>query len=141
MATIAKLSNGSLLQIGDGGGSEIFTTVPEVKKLAGPGAKFDLLDVSSHDTPTLFREYIPGFSDGDSIRFTINWRPSNTVHKGIRIDAYAATLRNFKIVFPDTPFNTVKSSTYIQDFSPTADVGTEMTAAGMLKITGAPVWT
>lgn len=138
MTTIAKLSNGTLLKIDDGLSS--YSTVPEVMKLAGPGVKFDLLDVSSHDTPSLFREFIPGFSDGDNVRFEINWRPSNTIHKQVRTDAYAATLRNFKIVFPDSSFNTVTMATYIQEFSPNADVGKQMTATGSLKVTGAPVW-
>ena len=133
MTTIAKLSNGTLLKIDDG--ASTYTTVPEVMKLSGPGVKFDLLDVSSHDTSTLFRGFIPGVSAGDAVRFEINWRPPNTIHKQIRTDAYAATLRNFKIVFPDSSFNTVTMATYIQSFSPNADVGKQMTAVGDLKIT------
>lgn len=141
MATIAKLSNGALLKVGDGAGPEVFTTVPEVKRLSGPAVRFDLLDVSSHDTVGFFKEWIPGMADGDSIAFSVNWRPSNAVHKAIRVAAYAQTLRNFKIIFPDTPDNTVTMATYIQDWAPTADVATEMKADGRLKVTGAPAWT
>lgn len=138
--SIAKLSNGTLLNIGDGAGPEVFTTVPEVDKLSGPGVKFDLLDVSSHDTSGLFREWLPGFSDGDSIRFMLNWRPSNTVHKKLRVDSYAATKRSFKLVFPDGTDNTVLMSNYIVDLSPVADAGSQMKMGGNLKITGAPAW-
>jgi predicted secreted protein len=142
MPSIAKLAMGSLLKIGDGASpTEVFTTVPEVYKLTGPSVKFDLLDVTSHDTSGLFREWLPGLSDGDMISFTVHWRPSNTVHKNLRIDSYAATRRNFKIVYPDTSDNTVQVSTFISELSPVADVGPVMEMSGRLKITGAPSWT
>lgn len=140
MATIAKVANGTLLKLGDGASPEVFTTVPEVRKITGPAVDFDLLDVTSHDSPSVFREFIPGLSDGDMIRAAVNWRPSNTVHKNIRIDAYAATKRNFKIVFPDSSDNNVVCVTYIKNFAPTADIGVEMKADLSLKITGAPTW-
>ncbi len=140
MATIAKLANGTLLKIGSGGSVETFTTVPECRRLRGPATRFDLLDVSSHDTVGLFREFIPGMADGDQITAEVNWRPGNTIHKGLRVDSDAATLRNFKMVFPDTPFNTVDISCYVVRAEPEANVGEQLKNTFGLKITGAPVW-
>lgn len=141
MSTIAKVASGTLLKIGDAASSENFTTVPEVTKIAGPDIKFDLLDATSHDLGGgVFREFIPGLADGDMISFDCHWRPANAVHKGIRVDQYARTKRNFQLVFPDTSDNTVLSSTYIQSFAPKADVGQILEGSGKLKITGAPVW-
>ncbi len=141
MATIAKISNGTLLKVGDGASPEVFTTVPEVMRLTGPSVRFDLLDVTSHDTIGFFREFIPGLADGEKIAASVNWRPSNTVHKNLRIDAYARTLRNFKVVFPDSADNTVTAATYIESQIPKADVGTPLSMDISLKVTGAPVWT
>lgn len=140
MATIAKISNGTLLKVGDGASPEVFTTVPEVMRLTGPSVRFDLLDVTSHDTVGFFREFIPGLADGEKIAVSVNWRPSNTIHKGIRVDAYARTLRNFRIVFPDSADNTVTSPTYIESQIPKADIGTPLNMDISLKVTGAPVW-
>lgn len=141
MATIAKIANGTLLKIGAGSGSpETFTTVPEVTRLRGPSTRFDLLDVTSHDTVGVFREYIPGLADGDMISGRYNFRPSNTVHKGMKDDAYAQTLRNFKVVFPDSSLNTVQCATYIQRLEPETNIGEVMTQDFGLKITGQPVW-
>lgn len=140
--SIAKIANGTLLQIGNGvgGASVAYTTVPEMMKLSGPDIKFDLLDVSSHDSPGYFREFIPGLADGQSIQGETNWKPSNTVHKGIRVDLYARTNRDFQLIFPDVSDNTVKCQTYIQSFAPSADIGAVLRAALNLKITGQPVW-
>lgn len=139
--SIAIIANGTLLKIGDGTPStEGFTTVPEVSKLSGPSIKYDLLDVTSHDSVGFFREFIPGLADGDNVAFDIFWKPSNTVHKNIRIDSYARTLRNFQTIFPDDTDNTVDYATYIQTIAPKADIGTVLAASGTLKITGAPAW-
>lgn len=140
--SIAKIANGTLLGIGNGigGASVSYTTVPEMMKLQGPSIKFDLLDVSSHDSVGYFREFVPGLADGHEISGEANWRPSNTVHKGIRVDSYARTNRDFQLVFPDVSDNTVKVQTYIQSFAPSADIGAVLRAALSLKITGQPAW-
>lgn len=140
MATIAKLATGALLKVGDGASPEVFTTVPEVKRMRGPAVRFDLIDVSSHDTVGAFREYIPGFADGDAITGEGNWRPSNTVHKNIRIDAYAQTKRNFKLIFADISDNNVLCNTFIQNWEPREDAGSPLLYDFSLKITGAPTW-
>ena len=140
MPTIAKIANGTLLKIGDGASPEVYTTVPEVMRLSGPSIRFDLLDVTSHDTVGFFREYIPGLADGEKVTAELNWRPSNAVHKGVRVDAYARTNRNFKIVFPDSSDNTVTMSTYIESDATREDIGVQLLKSISLKITGQPVW-
>lgn len=141
MATIAKIANGTLLKMGDGASPEVFTTIPEVVRLSGPQIKFDLLDVTSHDSPGFFREFIAGLADGDVLAGHVNWRPSNTIHKSIRVAQYARTLENFKVVFPDTTDNTVSLSAFIQTWGPKADIGTVLVSDFNFKITGQPAWT
>lgn len=138
--SLAIIANGTLLQISSGGSGATHSTVPEVTKLSGPSVKFDLLDVTSHDSTGGFREFIPGLSDGDTIPFDINWRPGNTIHVQLRTQSYARTLSWFKVVFPDTPTNTVETSDYIQSIVPKADMGAVLTASVTLKVTGQPVW-
>jgi len=142
MPSIAKIANGTLLKIGDGASPEVFTTIPEVTKLSGPSVKFDLLDVTSHDSTGFFREFIPGLADGDNVQGEINWVPANVVHKGLRVDSYARTLRNFKVIFPPgAADDTVDVAAYITQIEPKSDIGTVQIAALTLKVTGQPVWT
>lgn len=140
MSTIAKIASGTLLKVGDGASPEVYTTVPEMTKLSGPSISFNLLDVTSHDSASYFREYIPGLADGDNIAGECNWRPSNAVHKSLRVDSYARTLRNFKTIFPDSADNTVITATYIQALAPKADIGAVLVASLTVKVTGVPVW-
>lgn len=140
MASIAIIANGTLWKIGAGTSPETYTTIPEMMKISGPSVKFDLLDVTSHDSAGYFREYIPGLADGDNIAGDMNWKPSNTIHKGLRVDSYARTLRNFRVVFPDATDNTVTVSAYISAIVPKSDIGAVLNANLTVKITGLPVW-
>jgi len=134
--------------MGDGASAEAFTTVPEVTKLQGPSVKFDILDVTSHSSIATgnFREFIPGLSDGDNIAFDLNWKPSNTIHKDLRVGSYARERRNFQVIFPDPDAispaadTTVVSEAYITQIQPKADIGAVLTASCTLKVTGTPVW-
>lgn len=138
--SIAIIANGTLLKIGDGASPEVFTTIPEMMKLSGPSVKFDLLDVTSHDSAGFFREFIPGLADGDNVAGDMNWKPSNAVHISVREDSYDRTLRNFKVVFPDSSENTVDVDAYVANISPTADIGAVLRASLTLKVTGLPAW-
>lgn len=140
MSSIAVIANGTLLKIGDGASPEEFTTIPEMMKISGPAVKFDLLDVTSHDSDGFFREYIPGLADGDNVAGDFNWRPSNVVHIALRVDSYARTLRNFRLIFPDDTDNTVDYNAYISNIQPTADIGAVLRAALTTKVTGLPAW-
>jgi predicted secreted protein len=138
--SIALIATGALLQVGDGASPENFATVPEVHRLSGPDVRVDLIDVSSHDSSGGFREYLPGFKDGDNVQAEVHWVPSNTVHKGIRTDAYAAALRNYHIIFPDATDNTVTFACYVQGFPPQSNAGDALRNTLNLKITGEPLW-
>lgn len=131
---------GTLFKVGNGGSSETFTTIPEVKEVNAPNVKTDLNDVSSMDSPGDFREWLPGMHDGDTVTAPIWWRPSNTVHKSLRIDAYASTLRNFQTIFPDDTDNTCDFAGYIVDQKNEAKVGQPLMGSLNVKVTGLPEW-
>jgi predicted secreted protein len=137
----AKDATGTLLKVGDGVASEGFTTIPEVSKLTIPKIKFDLHDVTSHDSVGGFREFLPGLADGESVTAELNWDPTDTVHQGVRDDSLAKTKRNFKLIFPTVaPDNTCSFSGYFTDISITANVGEPIKATVTIKVTGQPVW-
>lgn len=142
--SIAKNSIGSLFQIGDGASPEVYTTIPECIRITAPNVRFDLHDVTSHDSTGGFREFLPGLADGENATAEVNWVPSNAVHKSIRVDAYAKTLRNFKIVFADNTVapndNTIAFTAYIVNWQPVANAGEPFKSTLTTKVTGQPTW-
>lgn len=138
--SLAIGAQGTLLKVGNGASPESFTTIPEVHKLTAPSIKFDLLDTTSHDSTSGFKEYIPGLADGENIGFSFWFVPSNSVHQGVRDDSLAKTLRNFEVIFPDASDNTMDQAAYVTMFTPTADINTVLVVAAQAKVTGPVSW-
>lgn len=139
MASIAKNAIGSLWQVNNAG----YATIPEVSRLTAPNVRFDLNDVTSHDSTGGFREFLPGLADGENSTGELNWVPSNAVHKSLRVDAYAKTLKTFKIIFPDATAsadNTIGFTAYIVGLPPVANAGEPLKATLTTKVTGQPTW-
>lgn len=100
MASKAKPAKGTLLKIGDGGGSEVFTTIGEVLSFTGVGEEVGEIDVTSQDSTG--REYISdALPDTPEMSFEVNFVGSNAQQQQLRTDLRAGTLRNFQYVLND----------------------------------------
>lgn len=131
-ASAAKIGFGTLLKIGDGAGSEVFTTIAEVKNVSGVGMTQGLAEVTHMESADRVREFIPTLIDMNPITFGINFLADNTQHDAIQTDMKNGTKRNFKIVIADATF---AFSAYITDFN----FSMEMEAAVQASITLKPV--
>lgn len=143
MAGLARWAFGTLLQIGDGAGTEVFTTIAEVKDIDGPEVSLDTEDVTPHDAVDGWEEIIPTILRSGEVTFDLNFVPSNTQHgdfsNGLMGLAKSRTLRNFKMVIPSSPDEYVwEFSAYVIRMGHAYPVGGAMNAGVTLKITGAP---
>lgn len=140
--SLAIIASGTLIKLSNNSSSPTFTTIPESMKIGCPNCKFDLLDVTAHDSAGFFKQYIPGLSDGENVTDEINFVPTNTIHTQIRTDAYARTLDAFEIIFPGSGSgDQIAFNAYITSYPATADVGQVLRATMTAKVTGLPVWT
>lgn len=139
--SIAILGHGTLFQIESDSSTGTFATVPEVMKLGCPNQKFDILDVTSHDSEDGFREYIPGLIDGENATAEVNFVPTNSLHIQVRDDSLARTLKNFQIVFPGSGAGSeLTFAAYIVGISPQADAGAVLKETITCKVTGVQEW-
>jgi predicted secreted protein len=85
--------------------AEAFTKVCEVGDIKGPGLSRDTLDVTTHDSPNDWEEFIVGIKKGGDVTFPINWVPDDPTHDNVT-GLWAAwddgVLRNWRIVPPIT---------------------------------------
>lgn len=66
--TTAAFRGGFQFKVGDGGSSETFTKIEELRDISGFGKTNPLIDATSHDSTA--REYIAGLPDGSE--FTLS---------------------------------------------------------------------
>lgn len=141
MATGAFSGYQTLLKIGDGGGTEAFTTIAEVTKIGGPKFKLDTKDVTSHSSTGAWREFIPTLLDAGEVSIDGNFIPTNATQSqtsGLLKDMKNRTKRNFQIVLSDTGGTTWSFAAFVTGFEVSAPVDGELSFAATLKITGAP---
>lgn len=139
--TEAISSFGTLLKMGDGGATEAFTTIAEVKDISGPALALGTEEVTSHSSPGGWREHVPTLLEAGEVSFDVNFVPANATHDpatGLIADMVARTKRNFQLVFPDTASTTWEFRAYVTGFEPSEPVEGALTASVSLMITGAP---
>lgn len=140
-ATNAFAAFGTLLKLGDGGGSEVFTTIAEVRKISGPPFKTDTVDVTHHSSPNATEELLPTLKRTGEITVDVNWVPTDATlsySTGLLKDWYNRTKRNFQLVHANTGATLWAFAAYVVGFSPEFDHAGATTGQFTLKVTGAP---
>jgi predicted secreted protein len=132
---------GTFLKIGDGAGSESFTTIAEVKSINGLKMSAKQEDVTSHSSTDPWRQFISTLIDGGTVAFGINFIPTEATQDysaGVLRDFVNRTRRNFELVFPDGGSTTWGFPANIQDFGVDAPVDGVLSASITLKVAGKP---
>ncbi|MCI0384590.1 phage tail tube protein [Streptomyces sp. CNQ085] len=93
-------AQGTLLQRGDGGDPEAFTSIANLTDISPPSSERETHDVTTHQSPDKHREYIGGLVDGGEVSCDINYDPRE--HDSLRADFEDPDPRNYKIVWPGT---------------------------------------
>ncbi len=132
-------SHGILLQMGDGGSPETFTTVAQVQDITPPNLTVETEDTTTHDSGG-WAEYSATLLDGGEVTFDILYDPADATHDnstGLVAALTAKAAKNFKVVFPDADTTTWSFAALVTNFQPSGSVKGMLSASVTLKITGA----
>jgi predicted secreted protein len=127
---------GVQLKRGDGAGPEVFTAIANITNLSGPGLSRSTIDVTAHDSPDNYMEFIGGLVDPGEVSIDINYNPS--VHDTLIADLEDVDPRNYQVVFPDTAATTWGISAIMTGFEPTAPTDDKLAASLTFKVSGKP---
>lgn len=130
---------GTFFQRGDGAEPEVFATIGEATNLAGPGMTRETIDVTSHDSPDGFMEYVGGLKDGGEFTFDVNYDPA--IHNILQNDFDDPLPRNYKLVLPDPPGGSWGFSAFITGMELEFPHDDKMTASMTFKVSGRPTFT
>jgi len=136
MTSAAIDAQGTTIGRGDGGGSEVFTTIPEIATINGPSGSAAVLDVTSLSSTA--KEKRMGLPDEGQITLSGFFVPTNAQHTGLRTDRNAQTLRNFVITFSEA--STASFAAYVTNFSTSVGVDDTTKLDVTLEISGAVTW-
>lgn len=140
----AYIGHGTLLQRGDGGGPEVFTTVAEVLNISGPSLSRDTVDVTTMDSPDQWREFIAGLKDGGELTFDVVYDPVDpTIEPGSGLlsefdKASGAAATNWQLVFSDPAGTTWAFAAILTGAEPQESIDDKVMLSCTLKVTGKP---
>ncbi|WUI00204.1 phage tail tube protein [Spirillospora sp. NBC_00431] len=130
---------GAQLKRGDGGSPEVFTAIANSTNIEGPGIERETYDVTAHDSPDAWREFIGGLKDGGEVSIDLNYDPSK--HDALVADFEDADPRNYQLVFPDSESTTWSFKAILTEFSPEAPHDDKLAASATFKVSGKPTLT
>lgn len=141
-ATASFIGFGVVLKIGDGAGSEVFTEVAELLSLGGPSIAVGTVEATHTSSPNTHREFIAGLADGGEVSASFNWKPSDTNGQAAAWSTFQArTVRNFKIIWPNTEASELAFTGIITGWSFDTPLDATVKANLTIKVTGMPVLT
>lgn len=81
----------------DSDGAGTYVVVANVSDLSGPARKREAIEVTAHDSPNGYREFVKGLKDGGEVTATLNYNPGNSTHSQLDADFEEDALRNYRI--------------------------------------------
>lgn len=127
----------------DSNGAGAFVAIANVGDIEGPGRAREAIEVTTHDSPDKYREFVKGLKDGGEVTLTINFDPGETSHQALDADFEEDELRAYQIVaLPGEPDEmTCEFNALITDLSDSYPVEDKMEREVTIKISGKPVFT
>lgn len=124
-----------------GGGS--YTVIANVSDLSGPSRSREAIEVTAHDSPDQYREFVKGLKDGGEVTATINYDPASAQIAALDADFEEDDLRNYQVVIlPDTANEyTWQFAALITDLGDSFPVDDRMEREVTFKISGMPTLT
>lgn len=119
-----------------------FETIANVTNIGGPERTRETIDVTSHDSPDGWMEFIGGLKDGGELTCDINYDPAELTHD-IDDDFDDVTPRNWQIVIlPDTEDeHTWAISGILTNLGDEFPYDDKMARSMTIKVSGKPILT
>lgn len=128
---------GTALARGNGATPEVFTTIAGVTSIEGPGLTRKVLDVTAHDSPNKYMQFIGGLKDPGDVLIDVNYQPS--AHDTLVDDLDATAPINYRLTFPNGAIWAFPA--VMKEFKPKAPYDNKLSAVISFKVSGKPAIT
>lgn len=110
-----------------------FAAIANVTALSPPGLSRETLDVTAHDSPNGYMEFLGGLKDPGEVSFDVNYDPEQ--HDALVADFEDQAI-NYKVTFPNGTTWTFPA--ILTGFEPDAPYDDKLSASISLKVSGKP---
>jgi hypothetical protein len=131
---MANKAQGTLLQIGNGGSPETFTSIGQIRSFDGPGGSAAEIDTTNLSSSA--KEFVLGLKDNGSITCEAFFDATDAGQLAVRAARDALEVRNYKLVLPFSPAITWAFQAYASDFSISGGVDDVINLTMSFRVTG-----
>lgn len=128
---------GTVISRGNGAGPEVFTAIANCTSIKPPGISRNTLDVTAHDSPGAWAEFVGGIKDGGEFSTDVNYDPEE--HDALLDDLDEDDPVNYKITFPSGAVWAFAA--ILTGFEPDAPFDGKLAASLKWKVSGLPTFT
>jgi predicted secreted protein len=120
----------------------VYETIANVTSISGPDRKRETIDVTAHDSPGQYMEFIGGLKDGGEVSLDINYDPAEDTHD-LDEDFDDTAARNYRVVLlPGTDDEyTWQIKGVMTELSDEFPYDDKMARTMTIKVTGKPTLT
>lgn len=131
----AAHGHGAVLSIGG-------TTIGNIISITGPSQTRDSIDISTMDSASKFREFIPGMLDGGEATFDVNYDGASGATANDLNDALTQTASTIVITLPPTnATSSWSSSGFVTALGFAVPFDDKVTQPVTIKFSGVPTFT
>lgn len=114
----------------------------EITSISGPSESMDTIDLTNHDSPSGFREFVAGIHDGGEITIEGNFISGDTPGQIVmHTDFQATTVQAWEIRFPGYASGPVITGNgYLTAFSWDFPFDGKISFSATIKVTGKPAF-
>ncbi|MGH3599813.1 MAG: phage tail tube protein [Pseudonocardiaceae bacterium] len=128
---------GTELARGDGESPEVFSAIANVTNIDGPELTRETLDVTAHDSPDEYMEFLGGLKDSGEVSLDVNYDPAE--HDTLVTDFASTDPINYTLTFPEG--TEWAFAAIMTGFKPSAPYDDKLAAEIKFKVTGKPTIT
>ena len=123
--------------------ADTFEVIANVTDISGPSRSREAIDVTAHDSPDKYREFIKGLKDGGEVELTLNYDPSATTHKALDTDFEEDDLHTYQVILlpGEAEEHTWEFSSLITGLGEEYPTEGQMERTATFKISGKPTLT
>jgi len=131
MTTSAKLAFGTTLKKGA-------VAIAELTGITGPSISAATVDVTSHDSPDTYREFIQGIREAGEVTLEGNFIPGNAGQVALLADLNDGSVDEYVITFPSGMATTWTFDAIVTAFATSAPFDEKASFTATMKLTGKP---
>jgi predicted secreted protein len=139
-----KAGFGSVVNFGTTTGTTTSATLANVTNIAGLDGETEIIDVTSHDSSSAYREKVASFIDAGQLTLDVNFDPNSATHRatsgGVMWLRDQRIVAPWKVTFPGTPVHSVSFMAIVKNAGFEDPFDDKMTMSVTLEVSGSATW-